>query len=292
VVFGKTDASSVDLSMIANGRGGFAIDGDTLNDAAGLSVSAAGDVNGDGLADLIVGAPSADPGTRTNSGSSYVIFGSVDGQHYTTAVDQMGTSGNDTLTGSAAAESMVGGAGIDTLIGNGGNDVLYGGAGNDQLTLNADNVAQLFAGPVDGRLARVDGGSGIDTLQLDGANIVFDLSTISRQGAGTGGSRIESIEKVDVSGGNNLLVIGVHAVLDMSGMNVFNDDNGWTGLGSMVAKHQLVVTGDSGSVTPSNEWTLSSTPATDGARSYAVYESASAAAQLLVDTALTVTTLP
>jgi hypothetical protein len=35
-------------------------------------------VNGDGLADLIVGAWSADPGGHANAGESYVVFGKAD----------------------------------------------------------------------------------------------------------------------------------------------------------------------------------------------------------------------
>jgi hypothetical protein len=41
------------------------------------SVSTAGDVNGDGLDDLIVGAHNADLSGKTDAGKSYVIFGKI-----------------------------------------------------------------------------------------------------------------------------------------------------------------------------------------------------------------------
>ena len=44
------------------------------NDALGFSVSTAGDVNGDGFADVIVGAPLNDAG-GANAGRAYVYFG-------------------------------------------------------------------------------------------------------------------------------------------------------------------------------------------------------------------------
>ena len=61
MVFGKTDSALVDLDNLMQG---FRIDGAEAGDRSGFSVAGAGDVNGDGLADLIVGA-----------GTSYVVFG-------------------------------------------------------------------------------------------------------------------------------------------------------------------------------------------------------------------------
>jgi hypothetical protein len=58
-VFGKANSGAINLSAIAdasNPLGGFVINGEAAGDASGCSVSSAGDVNGDGLDDLIVGA--------------------------------------------------------------------------------------------------------------------------------------------------------------------------------------------------------------------------------------------
>jgi hypothetical protein len=53
------------------------------DNSSSLSVSSAGDINGDGLDDLIVGAYQADPSGKSDAGKSYVIFGKTD----TDAVD-------------------------------------------------------------------------------------------------------------------------------------------------------------------------------------------------------------
>ncbi|MBI4603677.1 MAG: FG-GAP repeat protein, partial [Planctomycetes bacterium] len=75
VVLGRADGAPMDLEDVAAGRGGFVIRGESKRDRSGSSVSGAGDVNGDGLSDLLIGAPRADPGGRDRAGASYVVVG-------------------------------------------------------------------------------------------------------------------------------------------------------------------------------------------------------------------------
>ncbi|OJA03006.1 integrin alpha, partial [Bathymodiolus thermophilus thioautotrophic gill symbiont] len=118
---GKTNATAINLSDIASnsGTGGFVINSENTWDYSGTSVSSAGDVNGDGLDDLIVGAEWADSTGKSLAGKSYVIFGKTDTKAInlsdisagkgTTAhtIDFQGdtnTDKNDTLTGTSANE--------------------------------------------------------------------------------------------------------------------------------------------------------------------------------------------
>ncbi len=65
--------ASIQLGAL-NGSDGTRLDGAATYDRAGRAVSEAGDVNGDGFADLIVGAPYADT-NGSNAGAAYVLFG-------------------------------------------------------------------------------------------------------------------------------------------------------------------------------------------------------------------------
>ena len=78
VLFGSTDEfePSIDLSTI-NGSNGFVLDGGAAYDGSGYSVSAAGDINGDGIDDVIIGAYSAAANGNAQAGRVYVIFGSI-----------------------------------------------------------------------------------------------------------------------------------------------------------------------------------------------------------------------
>ena len=281
------------------------INGQCASDFSGVSVASAGDVNGDGLADLIVGASNSDPSTGSAAGRSYVIFGSTTGAFSQTAVDQLGGSGVDTLNGTASGQTLVGGLGNDTLTGFGGADVLLGGAGDDVLVINASNIAALADSFGEGdnttQLARMDGGGGLDTLSLDGAGLTLHLSLIANQSGSTPGSssRRESIERIDLTGsGDNSLTIALADVLDMAGMNSFNNANGWSdGTYDLAAgganganpeqRHQVVIDGNASDVVISSSgWGGSEGTVTHNGQTYDVYNQG-LHAQLLIDADIT-----
>ena len=79
MVFGQAAGwgTSLDLSTL-NGTNGFRLDGVALQERAGQAVDGAGDVNGDGIDDLFVGAQfdfTAGPFPAGNEGGAYVVFG-------------------------------------------------------------------------------------------------------------------------------------------------------------------------------------------------------------------------
>ena len=75
VVFGTDEGfpAALDLSSL-DGSNGFVITGS--QDFLGGAANSAGDVNGDGVGDLIIGAPQASPNGQS-SGSSFIIFGAA-----------------------------------------------------------------------------------------------------------------------------------------------------------------------------------------------------------------------
>ena len=130
VVFGKANSSAINLSAIAdasNPTGGFVINSEATNDYSGSSVSSAGDVNGDGLDDLIVGTKGADPSGRSNAGKSYVVFGKVGSSaiDLSTIADANNQTGGFVINGEVAGDASghsvssagdVNGDGLDDLI--------------------------------------------------------------------------------------------------------------------------------------------------------------------------------
>ena len=76
VIFGSKNGFPAKLSVNdLNGTNGFRIDGADADNGAGISVSGAGDLNGDGVDDMLIGAWLADSHADDNRGAAYVVFG-------------------------------------------------------------------------------------------------------------------------------------------------------------------------------------------------------------------------
>ena len=132
VVFGKAGgfAATINLNTL-DGSNGFRLDGVAASDLSGGAVSAAGDVNGDGFDDLVVGADGADP-NGSRSGASYVVFGKASGFAASINLNTLNGSNGFRLDGVAtydqsgravSAAGDVNGDGFDDLV------VGAGGAG-------------------------------------------------------------------------------------------------------------------------------------------------------------------
>ena len=191
VVFGKASGfgASIDLSTL-DGTNGFKLNGVAGNDYAGFSVSSAGDVNGDGVADMIVGARNASP-HGGSSGASYVVFGRLPDA----AVN---------LTGTNASQNLVGGDFGDTILGGPGNDHLWGHAGADSLGGDAGNDI-LDGGAGDDTL---DGAAGVDTATYVDATsgVTVSLAVVGAQATGGAGSdTLTNVENLSGSVFNDAL---------------------------------------------------------------------------------------
>ncbi len=157
VVFGSNQGftASIELSNL-NGSNGFVLNGDYSTGRSGISVSGAGDINGDGVDDLLIGANDANTAGVRSTGASYVVFGS-------TGVGSSGTLDLSTLDGSNGfVLNGVGGqtgrsvSGAGDVNGDGVDDLLIGAAGVDAsfVVFGVDGVGtsgMLELSALDGR---------------------------------------------------------------------------------------------------------------------------------------------
>ncbi|MBY0498470.1 MAG: integrin alpha, partial [Nitrosomonas sp.] len=173
---------SINLSSL-DGNNGFRWDGVTAGDLLGRSVSTAGDVNGDGFDDVIIGAFGADP-NGSASGSSYVVFGKASG--FNAAMDLSSLDGSNGFRLDGVAVDDRSGFGVSTagdVNGDGFDDVIVGAWGADS---NGDRSGSSYVvfGKASGFNAAMDLSSlnGNNGFRLEGA--AYDLSGFSVSSAG------------------------------------------------------------------------------------------------------------
>jgi hypothetical protein len=184
VVFGGSGLGGGTLTLNALGTQGFTLKGFEDGAFAGYGVSGAGDVNGDGFDDLIVGADSADAGGN-NRGETYVVFGGSGLRGSTLTLNALGSQGF-TLSGfedDAHAGESVSGAG--DVNGDGFDDLLVGAYGTDA---GGDRRGEAYV---------VFGGSG-----LGGATLT--LNALGSQGFTLRGFEDGALAGWSVSGGGDV----------------------------------------------------------------------------------------
>ena len=248
VVFGSEAwASSLSLSGL-DGSNGFVINGVNAYDASGTSVSAAGDINGDGIDDLIIGAPYATT-SADYTGAGYVVFGS---EAWASSLNLSSLNGNngflingvnsyDSLGDSVSAAGDINGDGIDdviigaTLAGTidnyaGASYVVFGSeAWASSLDLSSLDGTNGFVikGVSDGD----DSGTSVSAagdINVDGIDdVIIGASFADPNGDGSGASYVvfgseawaSSLNLSDLTGTNGFVINGV-AAGDESGTSV------------------------------------------------------------------------
>jgi hypothetical protein len=91
------------------------LEGAVMLEHLGASLAGAGDVNGDGFADLVVGAPNANPGGRSWAGTANVFLGGARGLAMTPTCILEGTSEFDQFGFSVARTENGPGDGLAAL---------------------------------------------------------------------------------------------------------------------------------------------------------------------------------
>ncbi|MCU0799714.1 MAG: putative Ig domain-containing protein [Candidatus Thermoplasmatota archaeon] len=182
LVFGRSTGWSMDMDL-SSANASFI--GDAGGDNAGDSVSGAGDVNGDGFDDILIGSPENDKG-GSRAGQTYLIFGKALGW----CLDNNLSFSDASFLGATITLSGDSVCGIGNLNGDGFDDILIGAYQN-----NGGSMDYLVYGK--------SSGWELDTL--------LSLSDASFIGDATGDSSVNSISDAgDVNGdGIDDIIIGV-----------------------------------------------------------------------------------
>lgn len=155
---GSGNADSCSFTITVNSQLLFQGNGSGSGDELGFTVAGGGDVNGDGVADFIIGAPGTDPLSQ-GEGSVLPDAGSV--YVYSGATGQLLYQKN----GGASGERLGGSAGISADVdGDGHDDFIVGAPGASPNGLAGAGSAYVYSGANGNLLYQVNGGGSGDRL--------------------------------------------------------------------------------------------------------------------------------
>lgn len=177
VLFGRGAMSASSSVASLNGTNGFTLVGAAAGDRTGMGVASAGDINGDGLMDVVVGAYAADT-NGSASGNTYVVFGRASG--WTSSLNLAALDGTNGF--------RIGGV---TTNDRSGRDVQFVG------DVNGDGYEDLLVGGRGSDVAGADAGAGYLIYgKASGFTAVFNLAGID----GTNGFRLHGAAPGDQAG--------------------------------------------------------------------------------------------
>jgi Ca2+-binding RTX toxin-like protein len=167
--------------FVLGGGGADTLAGGDGNDALFILTGAANINGGTGFDALYLSLMTT--GVRLDLGQSLIVFSTNQTGSVTGIESVMGSTLNDTLTGSAFAEYLYGNTGNDLLTGNGGHDTLYGDDGDD--TLQSGLFAEFLVG-----------GTGYDVVEfaLSDQAVMLDLRDTRASSGFAGWDRYSQIE--------------------------------------------------------------------------------------------------
>ncbi len=147
------------------------LDGVDAGDAAGAAVAAINDLNGDGIAEFLVGAPGVDVGGEADAGRVYVAWGDTVAGGIDLADASAGNGAGYSINGEAAGDYA--GAALSAISdrnGDGSQEVLVGAAGNDAGGADAGAVYVVDGKATDADVNLSDVAGGIGGFKIVGEN--------------------------------------------------------------------------------------------------------------------------
>lgn len=193
VLLGATSFAPV-LTLGSPDNNGLELLGVTAGDQAGKSISTAGDINGDGFDEFLIGAPNAGPAIKSDLGYVYLIQGGPT-LGLTLPVTHPGSPSNDNINGTSGKDIILGGRGNDQVNAMANNDTIKGGAGDDIMTGETGSDRHF-------------GGNGEDTVSYSGSvgGVSINLFTGETSGGDASGDYLRSVERIIGSSANDTLI--------------------------------------------------------------------------------------